>query len=476
MVTNAPAQGSSKTSLSGPAGCYQPPLGGSQDIFVNRKGHAIPLPLIERAKGVRLWDEFGTDYIDASSGPLVANIGHGVKSVSNAIAHQIDTVDFTCSRISRHRANIRLAEQVSNLAGPGYERASFVSGGSEANEIAIKFLRQYAMAMGEPSRKHVITCMPSYHGGTFSALAWSGDTELGEFLEGMTVPSPKIPAPLTYRLPENHSIESYAAHCANELRFEVERLGAENVLAFMIEPVGGIATGALVPHQAFFKAVRKICDENGIYLIFDEVMSGSGRTGKFLSAHYWPDVQPDLVVLAKGLGAGYVPLGAVLIPASMADPLAEITGFNFSHTYTANPVACAAGSAVLDFMTENELMKNAQVMGQYLRGQLEGLKSSHPIVGDVRGLGLHMAIELVADQETKEMLPPEAVAADRVRTHGIKNGLMIYSRRSCDGLFGEWFMVAPPMVVTKDECDELVTRLSATLGSLADELTRDGLL
>lgn len=316
-----------KGNLSGPAGSYIPEIGGGQDVFFGRNGVPIPLPLIERADGIYMWDDAGTEYIDMSSGPIVSNIGHGVRQVGEAIAEQINTVDFACSRIVRHSGNIRLSDQVSRLAGSGFERVSFVSGGSEANEIAIKFLRQHAISMSQTKRRHVITCMPSYHGGTFSTLAWSGDSALDDFLDGMVVKTPKIPAPFTYRLPENHTIESYAQYCADSLRSTINDLGAENVLAFMIEPVGGVATGALVPHETFFREVRKICDENGVYLVFDEVMSGSGRTGEFLSAHYWPDAKPDVAVLAKGLGAGYVPLGAVLVPAAMADPPGGAFGF-----------------------------------------------------------------------------------------------------------------------------------------------------
>ena len=288
-----------KTNLSGPAGTCIPARGGGQDVFFGRQGLAIPLPMIARADGIHMWDDDGRHYIDMSSGPIVSNIGHGVESVGQAIAEQIGTVDFACSRLSRHHANINLADQVSRLAGPGYERVCFVSGGSEANEIGIKFLRRHAISRGEINRRHVISCMPSYHGGTFSTLAWSGDTGLDGFLDGMVVEAPKIPAPLTYRLPDNHTVESYAQHCADALRHKINELGAENVLAFMIEPVGGVATGANVPHEIFFQEIRNICDETGIYLVFDEVMSGSGRTGRFLSAHYWPGVKPDIAILAK---------------------------------------------------------------------------------------------------------------------------------------------------------------------------------
>lgn len=462
---------------SGVPGSILPDAGGPQDVFFNKNRKVkVPLPLIERADGIYMWDADGNRYIDVSSGPIVSNIGHGVQSVGEAMARQVREMDFAYPRVARNRPNSDLTERVAELAGPGFERVCFASGGSEANEIAVKFLRQYAIANGQPNRRHVITCMPSYHGGTLGTLSWSGDDDIVDFLDGMIDISPKIPSPVTYRLPENHTVESYAMSCADSLRQTIKDLGAENVLAFMIEPVGGVATGCNVPHESFFGEVRKICTENGIYLIFDEVMSGTGRTGKFLAAHHWPDAMPDIVVLAKGLGSGYVPLGAMLAPATMVDSLAEITGFDYSHTYTSNPVCCAAGIAVLDYTTDNGLMDNAAETGAYLRSKLENLKKTSRLVGDVRGLGLLMSVELVADQTEKTSLPAESEAADRVRIHGLNNGLIIYSRRTSGGRFGDWFIVAPPLTISREECDDLIDRLSATLKDLEDDLMSQGLL
>lgn len=466
-----------ETEHSGVPGSILPSEGGPQDVFFNRNRKVkVPLPMIERTEGIYMWDADGKRYIDVSSGPIVSNIGHGVTAVGDAMAEQVRTMDFAYPRVARNQPNIDLTNKVAGLAGPGFERVCFASGGSEANEIAVKFLRQYAIANGQPSRRHVVTCMPSYHGGTFGALAWSGDDDIVDFLDGMIEISPKIPSPVTYRLPDNHTVESYAMSCADALRQTIKDLGPDNVLAFMIEPVGGVATGCNVPHDSFMREVRKICTENGVYLIFDEVMSGTGRTGKFLAAHHWPDAQPDIVVLAKGLGSGYVPLGAMLAPASMVDSLSGITGFDYTHTYTANPVCCAAGMAVLDYTTDNNLMDNAAEMGRYLRGKLEGLKEKSRLVGDVRGLGLLMSVELVSDQDAKTSLPAETEAADRVRIHGLENGLIIYSRRTSGGRFGDWFIVAPPLCVTRDECDDIIERLAKTLEALETDLVSNGLL
>ena len=465
------------TENSGPAGSVHPKSGGPQDIMQSRNPDMpIPMPMMERAEGIYMWDEHGNEYIDLSSGPIVSNIGHGVKSVGEAIANQINTLDFAYSRVARHQPNLDFSAQVTRLAGPGFERVCFSSGGTEAIETAIKFLRQYTIAKGQPERRHVITCMPSYHGGTFSALSWSGDTELGNFLDGMVVPAYKVPAPFTYRHPENHTAESYAAHCADALRHKIKELGEENVLAFMIEPVGGVATGCNVPPDSYIREVRKICNESGVYLVFDEVMSGAGRTGKFLAAHHWPDALPDVAVMAKGLGSGYVPIGATLFSSAMSDWLAMRSGFDFTHTYTANPVICAAGGAVLDYTEQHDLMGNASRMGDYLREHLNDMKQTHSLIGNVRGRGLLNSVELVADQETKASLPGESRADGRVRIHGMNNGLMIYSRRTSGGQFGDWLIVAPPLSVTQAQCDEIIKRLGATLNDLKTDLIELGIL
>jgi len=410
-----------------------------------------------------MWDEEGNEYIDASSGPVVSNIGHGNERVALAMAEQARRMDFAYSRVSRHRPNLALTEKISQLAGPGYERVSLASGGSEAMEIGIKFLRQYVVATGKPDKKKIITCLPSYHGGTIATLAMTGDESLDPFLDGFAIKSEKVPAPFSYRLPDGFSVESYAEHCADSLEQKIADLGADSVLAFVIEPIGGLATGCLVPPENYFNRVREICTRNGIFLVFDEILCGTGRTGKFLAAHHWPDALPDLVIMAKGLGSGYTPLGAVLIPAEMVDRLSGLTGFNFSHTYNANPITCATGIAVLAEYDRLDLVAMAAKRGKYLRSKLLELMKSCPVIGDVRGMGLLMAVELVADQATKAKLPAGFRSTEKVRIHGLRNGLILYSRSTAQGKYGEWFLVAPPLIITEPECDVLVERLGKTL-------------
>ena len=433
------------------------------------RGGSVPLPLIVRAEGVRMWDEDGNGYIDVSSGPVVSNIGHGNPRVAEAMARQAREMDFAYARVARHRPNMDLVERIAGLAGPGYERVCLASGGSEAMEIALKFLRQYALATGRPDKRRIISLDPSYHGGTIATLAITGDPALEGFIDGFAIPSARIPAPLQYRVPDNHSPQTWRMACAEALEAKILELGADNVLAFVMEPVGGLATGALPMAEDYADRVREICDRHGVWLVYDEVLCGTGRTGRFLASHAWPRARADIVVLAKGLGAGYAPLAAMLAPAAMVDRLAGLTGFNFSHTYNANPISCAVGLAVLDEYERHDLMAAARARGAQLRAGLERMAARRPSIGDVRGEGLLLAVEMVRDRATRQPFGPEVMPTERVRSCGLRHGLILYSRRTAEGRHGDWFMVAPPLTITAAECDELLERLDLTLADLEAE-------
>jgi len=452
-----------------------PSFGGGQGAFY-ATGSFVPLPVIERASGVHLWDEDGNEYIDVSSGPVVSSLGHGNTRIADAMAAQARKLEYAFPRVSRTRVNMDYSERLARLAGPGFERVSLTSGGSEAIDNAIKFLRQYAIATGKPTKRRIITCQPCYHGATIAALAMNGESTMAAFLDGFATTSEKVPAPLSYRLPENYDVRSYALHCAEALDRKITELGADNVLAFVIEAVGGLSTGCVVPSVEYMRSIRAICTRHEVYLVFDEILCGMGRTGKFLAAHHWPEAQPDLVTLAKALGSGYSPLGAMLAPARMVDALAGLTGFEFQYSANANPVACAVGMAVLDEFEHQNLIAVAAERGAQLRRGLEEMQSRTPVIGDVRGLGMLLAVELVADRITKRPLPPEARPSDRVRTHGLRNGLMIYSRPTSGGRYGHWFIVAPPLTIAEAECGELLRRLEKTLTQFVEELRDDGYL
>ena len=437
---------------------------------------AVPRPRIRRAEGIWFEDVDGNRYLDASSGPVVSNIGHGNKRVLAAMAEQAAACAFAFPMQWESEANIRLSERLAALAGPGLERAFLASGGSEAVETALKFSRQWAVATGQEQRWKVIGRDPGYHGGTLGALSVTGDQAMRQLYGPMMQLMPLAPTPFTYRVPPNHTAETYARFCAEALDTLIRAEGPDTVLAFIMEPIGGLATGALTPPDAYFAAVREICDRHGILLIFDEVISGAGRTGRFLAAHHWPECKPDLVVLAKGVTAGYTPLGALLAPAIMADAVASAGGFAHGFTYFANPLSCAVGAAVLDELVERDLMGNAARMGAVLRGRLEALAGRTRLIGDIRGRGLLLAIELVADKATQAMIPLPLMAPYRLQALGLAHGIALYCRRTAGGKYGDWLPITPPLTITEAEVEELIARLEATLLAYEAELEREGVL
>jgi len=451
------------------------PRGGAIQVFYQGKA-AIRRPTVARAEDIYMWDTDGRRYIDASSGPVVSNIGHGNKRVLAAMIEQAEKVAFASRAVFENEPNAKLADLITDLAGPGLERAYLVSGGSEATETAIKLARQYAVAKGETTRWKVIGRDPGYHGATLGAASVTGDPQAAAMFAPLMPPMPMVPAPFTYRLPANHDAESYARSCAVALEETIRRAGSETVLAFIMEPVGGLATGALVAPDHYYSAVRRICDRHGILLIYDEVMSGAGRTGTFLAAEHWPDARPDLVTLAKGIAAGYTPMGAVLAPAAMVETIAESGGFLHGHTYASNPLSCAIGHAVVSEMLAQGLMTNAERMGLLLRSRLEALKTTSAILGDVRGKGLLLAIEIVADKESKAILPAERKAVYRIIELGIERGLLLYSRRTANGKYGEWLMITPPLIINEAQVDEIAALLGETLYAYERELRAEGVI
>lgn len=427
-------------------------------------------PRIERAEGIRMWDAEGRVYIDASSGPVACNLGYGNRRVLDALKAQSEAAAFANVSHFESAANRQFAERLAEAAGPGYERVFVVSGGSEATEAAIKLARQIAVARGAPSRFKVIARQPSYHGSTLGALSLTGDPAAHAMFGPMMVPMPKVPAPVTYRRPDDLEPEAWAHVCADALERVIQDEGPDTVLAFIQEPIGGLATGALVPHDAYMHRVRGICDRYGVLLIHDEIMSGGGRTGDFLAHEHWPDCKADLVVMAKGVGAGYFPLGLVLAPRELVALVAESGGFQHGHTAFGNPLACAVGLAVLEETLERGLVANARTMGARLRGRLEALAERSPIIGDVRGKGLLMAVEFVADKERKAPFPTAAMAAQTVSRAAMEQGLILYTRRTNLGRDGDWVMVAPPLIVTAAEVDDIADRIEAAVAAAAKQL------
>lgn len=429
-------------------------------------------PQLDRAEGIYMWDVHGKRYIDGSSGAMVSNIGHSNPRVLDAMQKQMKSSTFGYRLHFQTEASEALAERAAALAPEGLDRVFFVSGGSEATESAMKLARQYALTQGEAQRYKVISRMPSYHGSTLGALSVTGYAPMTAPFDPMMHAMPKVPAPRAYLDGLNPDDPATGAHYARMLENRILEEGPQTVLAFIVEPIGGASTGALVPPAGYMQKIRQICDRHGVLLIHDEVMTGGGRTGRFFGAEHW-DVAPDLICLSKGFGGGYVPLGAVIARDDMVEAVLDAGGFIHGHTYAGNPLACAAGLAVIDEIERGGLMENATGMGALLRARLNDLMQKYPMIGDVRGKGLLLAFELMADRQTKAPLHPGLRAFDRLVEIAYENGLIIYSRRTRGGMSGDHFLVCPPMIVSEPQIHEIVDLLDVSLARFIAELPSD---
>lgn len=428
-----------------------------------------PRPRLDRAEGVYLWDTDGNRYLDASSGPMTSNIGHSNPRVLEAMRQQMQKATFGYRLHFQTDPAEELAEAVAARLPTGLDRLFFVSGGSEAVESCLKLARQYAVVQGQEKRWKVISLSPSFHGTTLGALSVTGMLLFTEMFAPMMQDMPKIPAPTCYLDRDTLTDEECGLRYAGNLRDEILRQGPDTVLAFIMEPVGGASTGALVAPDSFYPRVREICDEFGLLLIADEVMTGAGRTGRFLACDHW-QLKPDIVAMAKGFAAGYAPLGAMAARNNIVDAVQTSGGFAHGHTYSGNPLSCAAGLAVLKEIDAQGLIARAQSQGEKLRAALDTLMDRYEFVGDVRGKGLLLAFELVADRQTMAPLPPELELHTVLVEEAYRRGLIIYSRRTRGGTVGDHFMVCPPLTVEDQHIDEILDKLNDSLDTTAARL------
>ncbi len=423
-------------------------------------------PVLDRAEGIYMWDTSGRQFIDGSSGSMVSNIGHSNPAVLAAMRAQMEKSTFGYRLHFETEPGEKLAAKVAGLCPAGMEKVFFVSGGSEAVESAIKLARQWAVVTGQGQRWKVISRFPSYHGATLGALSVTGYDPLTDPFRPMMVQMPKIPAPRAWLDGLDRDDPATGAHYAAMLEAEILAQGPDTVLAFIQEPVGGASTGALVPPAGYMQAVREICTKYGILLIHDEVMSGGGRVGAFLGGDLW-GIVPDILAISKGFGAGYVPLGAMVAQQAIVDAVQAAGGFMHGHTYAGNPLACATGLAVLEQIETQGMMENARRVGAVLKARLAALMQRYGFIGDVRGEGLLLAFEFVADRDTRAPLPREMKAFDEMVERAYAEGLIIYSRRSRGGYAGDHFLVCPPMITTEAQVDEIMERLGRALEAFA---------
>ncbi len=426
-------------------------------------------PMVSRAKGIYIWDESGKEYIDGCSGAIICNIGHGDDNVLATINEQAASAFFTYRTQFENRPAVNLAKKLVQHSASRLDRVFYVSGGSEAVESAVKLCRSYFCSKGEGSRHIIISRTPSYHGSTFGALALTAYAPLEIPYRPMLKASPKIPAPYCYRCNFQMTYPQCGLACARALETTIQEQGPENVAAFIAEPIGGASTGALVPPEEYFSIIREICDRYGILLILDEVMTGFGRTGKLFAYEHW-NLQPDIVALSKGMASGYYPLGAVLAGNDLVESVLRGGGFPHGHTYAGNPMACAVGLTVLERMLDDHLVENSAEMGRLLLSGLQDLADKHHIIGEVRGRGLLTALEFVKDRESRTPFSNEHQVFNMVTQQAFARGLIIYPRKSINGLAGDHVLISPPLIITLAQVNEILTRLDDTLASVTQSL------
>lgn len=419
------------------------------------------LPVAVGGHGLHVFDAEGRDYLDASGGAAVSCLGHGHPDVLAAMRAQLDKIAYAHTSFFTSEPAERLADNLVASAPEGLDHVYLVSGGSEAVEAALKMARQYAVETGEPRRRHVIARRQSYHGNTLGALATGGNAWRRAQFQPLLIETHHIDPCFAYRFQcEGESDADYAARAAGALEAQILALGPEDVLAFVAETVVGATSGAVPPVGDYFKRIRAICDKYGVLLILDEVMCGMGRTGT-LHACEQEGIAPDLMTIAKGLGGGYQPIGAVLLHRRIFEAIAEGSGFfQHGHTYMGHPLAAATALAVQEVIARDHLLDNVVAMGARLREGLEARFGQHPNVGDIRGRGLFQAIELVADRATKTPFAPELKLHARIKREAMARGLMVYPMGgTIDGANGDHVLLAPPFIVSPGEVDEIVGRL-----------------
>jgi len=423
------------------------------------------LPLAVAAKGARIFDETGLDYIDASSGPLAVILGHGHPRLLAALAGQFGAVDYVHRTQFRNAAAEQLAELLTVRLGGGLDHVLFTSSGSEANEIAMKFAHMYWAASGHPDKHRFVSASVSYHGNTAGALGASGQPRYSAAFRPLVSAGERIRAPQVYRLPVPAG-STAARECVARLREDFARLDTRRTAAVLLEGIGGSGAGVLVPPPGFLEELRRLCDDHDILWICDEVMSGFGRTGTWFAFQHSAAV-PDIVTFAKGAGGGAVPLGGAALSGQVWEQIARAhPAMPAGHTFTNAPLACAAGIATIEVLDEEHVLPRVTAKGGWLGERLRELRAEFPFVGDVRGLGYMWGLEF-ADPVTAAPPDPALDVTGKAIAAAAAHRLILYPAQFCaDGTAGDAFLLAPPLTATDEEIDELLVRLRVTLASL----------
>ena len=439
-----------------------------------RRSPSSEYPVAERAEGIYVFARGGRRYLDGCSGAVVCNLGYGVREVIDAMQRQARRVMFVHSSQFITRASLDLADRLAALC-PGKMardgRVYLVSGGSEAVETAIKLARQYQIERGQPGRTRIVARWQSYHGSTLGALSATGNRPRRKPYEPLLIDFPHAAPVYCYRCPFGLKYPDCKVACADDLDRALREAGPGKVAAFIAEPIVGATLGAVVPPDGYWQRIREICDRHGVLLIADEVMTGVGRTGTNFGIDHW-GVIPDIIVVGKGCSAGYTPLGAVIARGFIHDAIRDGSGaFEHGFTYSANPLSAAAGAAVLRVVRRRRLVERARRMGPVLERILRRLAQRHPMVGDVRGLGMFWGMEFVRDRQSREPFDPALRVGRRVGSEARKRGLLLYpGAGTVDGTRGDHVIIAPPLTISKSELAELGRLLDAALSAVETSL------
>lgn len=429
------------------------------------------LPKVSHGQGCYVFDSTGKQYIDGSGGPAVFSLGHSHPEVNDAIKEQLDRIAHGYRYTFTSDPLIQLNEHIHTQIGAGLEQITYVSSGSEAIESALKIALQYHWVRGEKSRTRFIARQRSYHGNTLGALSVSGFAQRRKQFESSLIPCTFVSAANVYRPAIGGDDSALTDFLANELEQEILRQGAENVAAFIFEPVVGAAGGVVPAPTGYAQKIRQVCDRYDVLLIADEVMCGSGRTGSWRALEQEDNVLPDIMTVAKGLGGGFIPLGAVLYSDKVAEPIFEIDGGpNTGHTFTGHTLACAAAAKVQEIVRRDQLVNHVRDQGDVLLSRLQEAVGDLDAVGDIRGRGHFFGVELVANRDTKQPFSPELKLTDILRSRTLEAGLILYLvNGTVDGVNGDVAIVAPPYIAGATEIDEIMDKFSSSLRlALAD--------
>jgi hypothetical protein len=433
-----------------------------------------PMPVIASGEGVYLTDSQGKRYLEGSGGAAVSCLGYGNKRVIKAIKGQLDKIAFAHTGFFTSQPAEELADWLCERAPGNIGQVAFVSGGSEAVEAALKISRQALIESGEEKRTHVIARRQSFHGATLGAMSVGYHVERRKpYLDMLAHNTSHISPAYAYRHQRrDESAEDYGKRAAQELEDEILKAGPDKVAAFFAETVVGATIGVVPPPPGYFREIRRICDKYGVLLILDEVMSGMGRTGTLFACEQ-DGVEPDIITVAKGLGAGYLPIGATLISSRLADAIVQGSGtLKHSHTYMGHATACAGALAVQSVIEEDKLLPQVRTRGARFMELLNERFGQHAHVGDIRGRGLFVGLEFVADRETREPFAPELNMAGRLKAATFENGLICYpAGGTADGTRGDHVLLAPPFIITEAQLEELVDKLEKSLGQVMDAVS-----